>query len=145
MPATLPDCRWNSPCHVLTLFVRVIPRRTPHSVLSGMVPDFLPKPLLNCEHERAGKSREIGRFGWDVGCRGTERFNHEGSSGMTEEAERPKPSSQRKRRAAAPSSSWNEHAWSKVAARVTGREHDAERALVPVVSGRGNLRQVAHS
>ena len=69
-------------------------------------------------------------FGWDVGCRGTERFHHEASSGMAEEAERPEPSSQRKRHATAWFSSRNERARSKVNARAAGCDHGAERALV---------------
>jgi hypothetical protein len=134
MPAMLPDCRWISPCHVLPLLVRVIPRGTPHSVLSGMVPDFLPRPLFHCEHERAGKSREIGRFDWDVDGGERERFCRGRTCGPAEGAERPETNSQRKRRATAPSSSRNERARSRVVAQASGCDYGAEHALVPAGS-----------
>jgi hypothetical protein len=43
--------------------------------------------VINCEHEKPAKIGLIKCFGWDVGCRGTERFHHEASSGMAKEAE----------------------------------------------------------
>jgi len=91
---------------------------------------YVSNPVPDGEHENE-PVRSIRASVGMLGCRGTERFQHEASSGMAGEAERPAPSFQRKRHATACFPSRNERARSIVTARAAGGDHGAERALVP--------------
>ncbi len=88
--------------------------------------------IIYCEHEKPAKMGCVKSFGWEVGCRGTERFQSEAFSGTAEGAERPEPSSQRKRHATASFQAGTNARGTEW--RRDGRgDHGVERAMVPAV------------